>query len=174
MPVAAGPDQSVLVFEVVDEQAPAAAAGRLAEYLVEMGDLTRARAAAEALRRFPGDVGALSARIQVQGASGDTAGASATLATLLARLVNGGDRYLPWDRRVSLSIVLVQAGREDLAHAQVQRCFAELNEERLRSLSTGSLYALLALGRSMGFQIADPTLRELAPELLPEGLRSQL
>jgi len=174
MPVAAGPGQSVLVFEVVDEQAPAAAAGRLAEYLVETGDLARAQPAGEALRRFPGDVGALAARIQVLGATGDTAGASATLETLLARLARGGDRYLPWDRRVSLSIVLVQAGRGDLAREQVRRCFAEINEERLRSLSTGSLYALLVLGHTYGLQIENPGLRELAPGLLPESLRSRI
>ncbi len=174
MPVAAGPGQSVLVFEVVDEQSPAAAAGRIAEYLVETGDLVKAQAAGEVLRRFPGDVGALAARIQVLGATGDSAGASAMLDVLLARLANGGDRYLPWDRRVSLSIVLVQAGRSDLARGQVSRCFADLNEERLRSLSTGSLYALLVLGHSFGFEIKDPGLRELAPGLLPESLRSRL
>ncbi|HZZ17898.1 MAG TPA: hypothetical protein VFE25_00940 [Opitutaceae bacterium] len=174
MPVAAGAGQSVVVFEVVDEQAPAAAAARLADYLVETGDLAKAQAAGEALKRFPGDVGALAARVQVLGATGDTAGASSAFGTLLARLANGADRYLPWDRRVSLSIVLVQAGRENLAREQVRRCIAELNEERLRSLSTGSLYALLVLGHSFGFQIADPRLRELAPELLPETLRSRI
>jgi hypothetical protein len=175
MPVGGGPTgQRVLVFEVVDDQPPAAAAGRLAEYLVETGDLERAAAAGESLRRFPGDVGALAARAQVQGATGDTAGAAATLQSLLARLGSGGDRYLPWDRRVSLSIVLVQAGRVDLAREQVRRCIAEVNEERLRSLSTGSLYALLVLGHSLGLDIADPRLRDLAPDLLPADLRSRI
>jgi hypothetical protein len=174
MPVAGGPGQFVLVFEVVEEQAPAAAAARLADYLVETGDLAKASAAGEALRRFPGDVGALAARVQVLGATGDIAGASATFNALLARLANGGDRYLPWDRRVSLSIVLVQGGREDLAREQVRRCFEDLTEPRLRSLTTGSLYALLVLGHSFGFEIKDPALRELAPVLLPETLRAKI
>ena len=122
-PSAAGFEgQSVLVFEVVDEQSPAAAAGRLAEYLVETGRLEEAAAAGEALRRFPGDVGALAARAQVERALGDDGAFARTLDTLLARLSNGGDRYLPWDRRVSLAIVLTQGRRIDLARDQVRRC----------------------------------------------------
>jgi hypothetical protein len=166
--------QSVLVFEVVDEQAPAAAGGRLAEYLVETGDLVRAAAVAENLRRYPGDVGALAARAQVDGARGDAEGTAEILKALLARLLSGGDRYLPWDRRVSLAIVLAQADRPDLARNQVRRCIADLNEERLRSLSTGSLYALLVLSHSFGIEIVDPRLRELAPELLPPVLRERV
>jgi hypothetical protein len=175
MPVGGGSQgQSVLVFEVVDEQAPAAAAGRLAEYLVETGDLERAAAAGEALRRFPGDVGALAAMAQVQGARGDAEGASRTLEALVGRLSRGGDRYLPWDRRVSLAIVLAQGGKLDLARAQVSRCMADASEERLRSLSTGSLYALLVLGRTFGAEMRDPALGDLALQLLPADVRSRL
>jgi hypothetical protein len=175
MPVGGGFEgQSVLVFEVVDEQAPAAAAGRLAEYLVETGDLVKAAAVADGLRRFPGDVGALAARAQVSGARGDAEGTASVLKTLLVRLASGGDRYLPWDRRVSVAIVLAQGDRPDLARDQVHRCIVDLTEERLRSLSTGSLYALLVMAHSFGFEIIDPRLRELAPELLPDALRSRI
>ena len=140
----------VLVFEVVDDQAPAVAASRVAEYLVEMGDLERAAPVGEALRQFPGDLGALAARIAVQLAQGETAPAAKTLEALLSRLSNGGDRYLPWDRRVSLAIVLAQAGRADLARDQAARCLKDANEERLRSLTTGSLFNLLVIGRALG------------------------
>lgn len=175
MPVGGGFEgQSVMVFEVVDAQAPAVAAGRTAEYLVEMGDLDRAVAAAEQLRRFPGDVGSLSARIQVELARGDTAGASRSLETLLSRLDAGGDRYLPWDRRVSLAIVLAQAGRADLARAQAGRCLKEATDPRLRSLTTGSLFNLLVIARALQLDFADPVLRDLAPGLLPGDLRSRL
>jgi hypothetical protein len=166
--------QSVLVFEVVDPQAPAAAAGRLAEYLVEMGKLDDAAAVAERLRRFPGDVGALAAEAQVQSARGDAQGAGQTLTSLLARLSAGGDRFLPWDRRVSLAVVLVQGQRYDLAKEQVRRCMADANEARLRSLSAGSLYDLLVLAHSFGVDFADPSLRILAPDLLPGDLRNRL
>ena len=100
--------QSVLVFEVVDEQSPTVAAGRLAEYLVEIGELDRASAFAETLRRFPGDVGALVARAQIQAARNDGAGFTQTLSALQVRLAAGADRFLPWDRRLSLAIVLAK------------------------------------------------------------------
>jgi len=175
MPVGGGFEgQSVLVFEVVDEQSPAAAAGRLAEYLVETGRLDNAAAVGAGLRRFPGDVGALAARAQVERALGDSAAFSSTVDSLLARLSSGGDRYMAWDRRVSLAIVLTQGRRIDLARDQVRRCLADANEARLRSLSTGSLYALLVLGHSLGIEIADARLRGIALGLLPVDLRSRI
>jgi hypothetical protein len=175
MPVGGGfGGQSVRVFEVVDPQPPAAAAGRLAEYLVETGDLDAASAVAERLRRYPGDVGALAARAQVEGARGDMAAAGHTVTSLLARLSGGGDRYLPWDRRVSLAVVLARVQRYDLAREQVRRCAAEASEARLRSLSTGSLYDLLVLAHSFNVEFADPALRDLALDLLPGDLRNRL
>jgi hypothetical protein len=75
---------------------------------------------------------------------------------------------------VSLSIVLAQAGRNDLSRVQVARCIADLNEARLRFLSTGSLYALLVLSRGFGVEITDPRLRDLAPQLLPADIRGRL
>jgi hypothetical protein len=164
--------QSVLVFEVVEEQSPAVAMSRLAEYLVETGELEHAAAVGQELRRFPGDIGALAARAQVQSARGDSAGFAQTLDSLLSRLSIGADRFLPWDRRVSLAIVLARAERVDLAREQVRRCLAELSEEKLRSLSTGSLYNLLVLSRSFGLVATDPKLDELALDLLPGDLRS--
>jgi hypothetical protein len=175
MPVGGGFEgQSVLVFEVVDPQAPAAAAGRLAEYLVEMGKLDDAAAVAERLRRFPADVGALAAQAQVQSARGDADGAGRTLVSLLARLSAGGDRFLPWDRRVSLAVVLVRGEKYDLAREQVRRCMADANEARLRSLSAGSLYDLLVLAHSFRVDFADPPLRAMALDLLPGDLRNRL
>ncbi len=174
MPVGGVEGQSVLVFEVVDSQGPAAAAGRLAEYLVETGNLADAGAAAERLRRYPGDIGALAARAQVQSAQGDAAAAAQTVEDLLGRLSGGGDRYLPWDRRVSLAVVLARAQRFGESRDQVRRCVAEASDPRLRSLSTGSLYDLLVLAKSFRVEFADPGLRDLALDLLPGDLRNSL
>jgi hypothetical protein len=175
MPVAGGfAGQSVLVLQVVDEQGPAAAASRLAEYLVETGNLDAASAAGEKLRRFPGDVGALAALAQVEGARGESAANARTVESLLERVSNNGDRFLPWDRRVSLAIVLAQAGQNAMSRSQAARCFGEVSEARLRELSTGSLFDLLVLGHSFGLAIADPRLQGLSLELLPNDLRSRL
>jgi len=175
LPVSGGfAGQSVLVFAVVDEQSPVVALSRLAEYFVEVGDLEHAVAAGESLRRFPGDVGALVARAQVQVARDDRAGLAQTAEVLQSRLSTGADRYLPWDRRVSLAMVLVRTNRVDDAREQVRRCLADLTEAKLRSLTTGSLYGLQVLAKALRLEIADPRLRALAAELLPADLRENL
>jgi hypothetical protein len=166
--------QSALVFEVVDDQSPAVATSRLAEYLIETGRLDQAVVVGEELRRFPGDVGALAARAQVQSARSDAAGLAQTIDLVRARLANGADRFLPWDRRVSLAIVLTQGGQIEPAREQLRRCLTELDEKRLRFLTTGSLYNLQLLSRALDLPIADPRLRKLAVELLPAELSGRL
>jgi hypothetical protein len=110
----------------------------------------------------------------VQSAQGDAAATGQTVDDLLGRLSNGGDRYLPWDRRVSLAVVLARAQRFGQSRDQVRRCVADATEPRLRSLSTGSLYDLLVLAKSFRVDFADPGLRDLALDLLPGDLRNSL
>ncbi len=175
MPVIPGFEkQSVLLFEVVDEQKPAVALSRLAEYFVETGDLDRAASVGEALRRFPGDVGAMAARVQVLNARSDSGGTTQTLDALLSRLSAGADRFLPWDRRVSLAIALARGERIEPAREQTRRCLAEIDEQKIRSLSTDALYGLLVLGQSFGLPMADARLHDLALALLPPDVRSGL
>jgi hypothetical protein len=167
-------DQSVRIFAVVEDQSEALAASRLAEYWLETGDLANAAEAEIVLRRFPADLGALVARAHVQAAHGDGATFAQTIETVAKRLSGGADRTLPWDRRVSLAILLARAKRLDLAREQLHRCFAELDAGKLRTLPTASLYNLLGLGRALDFAIADPPLHALALELLPPALRRRV
>jgi len=165
--------ESVLVFEVVDEQNPAVAMSRLAECLIEIGEMDKAAAAGEALRRYPGDVGALTARAQVAFERRDQAGLSQALESLHTRLSSGADRFLPWDRRISLAIVLARAKHADLARKQVERCLADLDAKKLQSLSTGSLHIFLTLCNAFDLRIADHALRQQALSLLPPDLRQR-
>lgn len=166
--------QSVAILEVVEEQDSAAALSRIAEYFVEMGQLELAAAAGQALRRYPADLGALVARAQVEIARGDTAGFAGTVELLQRRLASGADRVMPWDRRVSLAVVLARGKQVDLAREQVRRCLAEVDEAKLRWLTTGSLYRLQVLCKAFDLAIADQRLRELALDLLPGDLRGRL
>ena len=166
--------QSVAILEVVEEQDSAAALSRIAEYFVEMGQLDLAALAGQALRRYPADLGALAARAQVEVARGDTAGFASTVELLQRRLSSGADRVMPWDRRVSLAVVLARGKHMDLARDQVRRCLAEVDEAKLRWLTTGSLYRLQVLGKAFDMAIADQRLRGLALDLLPGDLRSRL
>jgi hypothetical protein len=175
LPVVAGfENQSVVIFEVTEESNRAAALSRLAEYFVEMQQIERAAAAIESLQRYPTDLGVLVALAQVEKVRGDTTAFVKVFDTLVSSLAGGSDRALAWDRRVSLAAVLALGGRTDLAREQTRRCFKEIDETRIRSLTTGSLYRLLALGKAHDLTISDPRQRELALRLLPVELRSRL
>lgn len=165
---------SVVILEVVEEQNPAVAMSRLAEYFVEMERLDLATAAAQNLGRFPGDVGALVALGVVETIRGDKASATGVVARLLPLLALDERRPLPFDRRVSLTILLAQYKQVDLARRQFDLCLAEIDEPRLRSLSTVSLYRFELLAKLFGRSISDPKLHALARELLPPDLRSRL
>ena len=169
MPVISGFEgQSVLVFEVVDPQNPAAAASRLVEYLVEIGELDQAamsslRPCALIRGRFgctggPRPVVGCARRSNRLRASG---GSSWSL-----RVTDGADRFLPWDRRVSVSLCsFARWGTGSVrARNQVRRCLTELTEKKLRSLSRLE-FALPAAGPgpcTFELEIADVKLRALA------------
>jgi hypothetical protein len=175
LPTIAGLEgNSVTILEVVDDQDDATALSRITECFVEIGQIDRAASAGQALRRFPADLGALTARAQVEIARDDRASLERTFESLLRRLSGGADRGLPWDRRVSLAVVLARNKRADLAREQVKRCLAEIDEAKVRSLSTGALYRLQVLGKAYGLGIADQRLHHLALNLLPDDLRSRL
>ncbi len=167
-------DQSVAVFEVVEEQDEVTLLSWQAEFFAEQGRLEYAAAVSQSLQRFPADPGALIARAQVAMARRDAAGFGEALQALTARLAAGADRTLPWDRRISLATVLAQGRQMDLAREQVRRCLADVDETRLRSASTASLYRLLVIAKMFGLEIGDPSLRALARELLPLESRSRL
>jgi hypothetical protein len=165
--------ESVGVFEVVDEQKAAPAAGRLLEYLLEIGRVEVAAAMADGMRRYPGDLGALAARAQVQRAREDSAGFAQTVAEMRTRIATGADRYLTFDRRLSVATVLAQGNELELARRQMRQCVAELDEQKLRSLSDGALYRLLVLCQAFELKVPEPW-RNLAMNLLPAPLRKEL
>jgi hypothetical protein len=166
--------QSVAILEVVDEQDDATAASRLAEYFVETGQLDLAAKAGRALRRFPANLGALLSLVQVETACGENDELPKSVELLVRRIAGGADRELPWDQRVGLAVVLVQAHRIDLARPRLRQCIAELDEEKLRSLSTLLLYRLQLLRKALNLDISDPSLSALSLNLLPPDLRSRV
>jgi hypothetical protein len=166
--------QSAIVLEVVDEQDDATALSRIADYFVDMGQLSLATKAEGGLRRFPADLGALLARAQVQTATGDGDDFAKSTDLIVRRIVGGADRDLQWDQRIGLAVVLAQAHRVDLARPRLQQCLAEVDEQKLRSLSTILLYRLQVLRKALNMEISDPSLRALSFELLPPDLRSRV
>lgn len=172
-PVPGFAEQTVAVFEVQNDQREALALAHLVDFFADTGQTANLKVAAEALKQFPMDFGALVTRTEVEGAMGDPTQFAAMVELVVTRLGARADRGLPWDRRVSLAVVLARAQRKELARQQVMRCIAELTPERIRSLTPSALYHLLALGRALGTEITDPALRFLALDLLPADLRAR-
>ncbi len=166
-------NQSVLVYEVVDTQSPPAALSRIAEYFVEMGQMDQAMAVAEALKRYPADLGAQVARLEVELAAGVTPEFEQSMNALANRLARKADRTLPWDQRVALAVVLARGKQMPLAQEQLKRCLAEADAAKLRSLTTGALYRLQVLAKAFNTTLPEP-LQAQALELLPAEVRSRL
>lgn len=166
--------QMVAVFEVVDEQNEAAVLSAQADYFVEMGQLDYAEAISQSLQRFRADLGAWVTRAEVAVARQDGSTLTEALKFITPKVAAGAERTLRWDQRVTLALVLAQGQQTDLARDQVRRCLAEVDEKRLRTLSTSSLYRLLVLAKAFGVEITDTRLRGLALDLLPSEWRNRL
>jgi hypothetical protein len=166
--------QSVTVFEVVDEQDEATAAGHLAAYFVDIGEMDLAGRVAQSLRRFPADPVAILARARVAIAQGNTDEFARLVELLQHRTADGSDSTLGWDDRVAYCIVLAEARHIDQARARLQRCLGDIDEEKLRLLSTNTLFRFELLIRALHLEIADPKVRTAALALLPDDLRIRL
>jgi hypothetical protein len=125
------------------------------------------------LRRYPGDLGALVARAQIETARDETEAFAGTVTRILSRVSAGADGRLPWDRKASLAIVLAQGQHMDAARAELQKCLAAVDDPKLRSLSTTSLYHFLILAKALGLGITDPQLNQLSLNLLPSEVRGR-
>lgn len=167
-------DQSVLVLALTDETDPATLRSRLVEYLVEMHLIDQAAFSSQALSKYPADLGALVALAQVAKARGDALGFARAFDSIVSNLAGSPNRALAWDRRVSLAVVLALGGKEDLCRSQVERCLSGIDAERLRFLTTGSLYHFLVLLRHFHLELPDAETRELSLRLLPAELRERL
>jgi hypothetical protein len=166
-------NQSVTVFEVVEEQNKATALSNIALYFVETGDLNQARSAAEGLSRFSTDFGAWVARAQVAAAIGDQDELAKVMKVIQSRLALRVQPLLSWNRRVDLAVVLARAQVEVLAKRQLELCIDSIDEAKVRSLSPRSVYRLLVLCRGFGVTMP-PAQRALALSLVPAALRARL
>ncbi len=174
LPPGPGVDGAVLIFEIVGEQPPAVAAARDVEYFLEMDQIEMAREKARELAQYPNDWGALAALCLVATATNDAPGLEGARGKLFSALDKPERRRLVWDRRVTLAIVLAQQKRPDLAKPQLEKCLAEIDADKLRSLTTVSLYRFDLLCKLYRTEITDPGLRTLSRTLLRPDLRSRL
>lgn len=167
-------DQEVLVFRLSEETNRARALARLAEFAIEAGKPDLAAAVHEGLKEFPADLNALVARAQIARARGEAAAFERQLDAIQTAIDNGMDRALPWDRRVSLAIVLALGRKEGMSLEQLTQCTKTATAARLRELSVGALFRFEVLRRKNQLELGEESLRQLARRLLPPELRRRL
>jgi hypothetical protein len=167
-------EHSLKILQVTDENRRSVSLARLADYFIEMNIQDKATAAAIGLERYPTEIAALTAQYAFQRSFGDGTRQSQVFKMILTGLNNNLDRALPWDRRVSLAVALVQGNRYDLADSQIHRCLEQVDTQRLRSLTTLTLFRFLRILRALRLSLPNQQLEQVALNLLPDELRSQL
>jgi predicted negative regulator of RcsB-dependent stress response len=160
-------ERSVTILNVVDDQKDAVAASRLVEYFVDMGERDLAASSASNLRKFPGSPSAALAEAELTAAFGNKADAERALELLTRRTSAGADRSLPWDQKVRLAIVWARNRRIEAARRELQQSLAEIDEARLRLLSTKTLVRFHLLRTALDLEINDAALRSVEKRLLP-------
>lgn len=162
-----GDDQYVFIFDVTDLQDGVTGLSRAAEYFVEMSQLQLAGEACKTLvESFAGDPNALAARAHYELARKNRPAFLSLLREIETSVAQGADEALPWDRRLSLALVLMAGQRTELARTQATRCVEEMGEYDLRGLSTERLAEFSTLIRTLGLKNESPELDKLIAELL--------
>jgi hypothetical protein len=93
---------------------------------------------------------------------------------LIRRIGGGADKALPWDQRVNLAILLAQTHHIDLARERLRGCLEDVDDDKLRTLSTNALYRMQVMIKAFGMEIRDPHVRDTAIDLLPPDMRSRV
>jgi hypothetical protein len=168
-------ENGIVVFEVTEVQDQAPSLSRLAEYFAAMGQLELAYRVAQALTwDYGSDLGAQVAKARTEIARGDQEALAQTLTGIRRGLKDGTDEALPWDRRVSLALVLAEGGLTADARTQAQRCMEEMDDVQMRHAPEFTLFRFLTLCRALEIEYADPALRELARALFPPEIQEQI
>lgn len=164
-PVPTFGNERALIFEITDVQELALAWSRMAEYFVDMGDLELAGQLCRAIgEKFPEDLGGLIATARLQLARNQRFLLARTLDSIEARLDEGADEALPWDRRVSMSLSLADDNRMDRAREQATLCLDYAGETELRRLASSARERFAVLCRKLGLTVPDPSLQRFLDE----------
>jgi len=165
----------VVVFRSVEVQDNTSAIGRLVEYFIDSrrGELAaRAQAALES--NFPGELVTHITASELAMALGERDSFNRSVESIVQSIESGADFYLTWEFRVSMTLILANAGRVEETKTQLERCLAEANRNSIAWLSTASLGRFLYLAKGLNMEFSEPELYEYAVSLLPAALREGL
>ena len=165
----------VVVFEITEIQDDAITLSRLAEYFIAMQQPAFAQEVSDSLRSFhENNLSGLVARANIAASQKDLAQFLPLIERITKQVADLEYTDLPWDRRVSLAVVLAQGKQIEAARLEAESCADEADEELLRSLSSDALYRWEILRKTLQLNYFDPQLDQLARDLLPPHLRQTL
>jgi len=165
----------VAVFEITEIQDDAITLSRLAEYFVAMQQPAFAQKVSDSLGSFhENNLSGLVARANIAASQKDLVNFLHLVERITKQVADLKYVDLPWDRRVSLAVVLAQGKQIDAARLEAESCADEADEELLRSLSSDALYRWEILRDNLQLEYFEPGLDELARNLLPPHLKENL
>lgn len=165
----------VVLFRTVEVQDNVSAIGRLVEYFLDSrrGELAaRAQGALES--NFPGELVTHITASELAIAIGDQDAFSRSVESIIKSIESGGDFYLTWEFRVSMTLLLANTNRIEVMKKQLERVLEEADMNSVRWLSTVSLSRVLHLANALTMEFPDPELKEYAVSLLPAQLQKGL
>ncbi|MDQ8200566.1 hypothetical protein QEH56_20535 [Pelagicoccus enzymogenes] len=175
LPVVPGfENEWVTIYRVGEVQDNSSAIASLFEYFLDTGRRQLAIMAQEALaNNFPDELVTHIATAQLAIARGDPQGLKLAADKIIGSINAGTDFYLPWNFRVSASIVLANAKRIPETKTQLGICLEEITTDRVRRLPTGSLTNLLLLSKALKADFPDPEVKAYAISLLPKQQQAE-
>ena len=164
----------VVILSVVPEQDEAGATANLAEYFLESGDFSRAQVLLPELERFPTDLSAIVAQIQIELAANPHAISSEKIRTLREAVEAQADQALTLPQQIELALVLARANADDLARPIISECANNLTAADALNLSPRNLLRFFALCHYYKRDLADQKVDALAWRLLPPGSQQKV
>ncbi len=164
----------VIIFSVVAEQDEPTATANLTEYFLETGAIDRARALRPTLDRFPTDLAALAAELQLQLAENPNAISRETINSVVDAVRDQADQGLSPDQRIRVALMLARFGPDDLARSTVIQCADALTSADVLALTPRTLLRFIALCHYYKHPIANSAVETFAWNLLPADVRAKV
>ncbi|EDY83109.1 hypothetical protein VDG1235_2733 [Verrucomicrobiia bacterium DG1235] len=175
LPVVPGfENEWVTIYRVGEIQDNSSAVASLFEYFLDTGRSQLAVMAQEALKNnFPEELVTHITTAQLAMARGDPRGLKLAADKIIESIEAGADFYLPWNFRVSISLVLANAKRIPETRTQLETCLKEVTTDHIRTLPTGSIANLLLLSQALKADFPDPEVKAYAISLLPKQQQAE-
>jgi hypothetical protein len=164
----------VTIFELVPDQDDAASVANLAEYFLETNSLDHARELRATLDRFPTDLAAMTAELEIEIAEDPAAIAKEKKDAIADSIHAKADENLSLDQCARLALDLARIGRDDLAHEEAARCTEGFTHADVLALTPRALLRFMALSHYYHLQFKDDLVEQLAWRLLPPGSREKV